>query len=173
MLVYLGDSLFRRVLQTLHQVPSTRTLPRGQRCIGLCVGGQTINQLTRRLTNNRQQLSDNRVVILIGTNDILQKKLRSPGKIRKVYKVLITKIKRCRPEQILLCTLPPLLRRSQLETDLLHQYNAVIKQVAVEENIQLIDLYSIMEGRPDLFSNDGIHHNRLGMCMIERSIMQM
>lgn len=168
---FLGDSLLRRMLENIYRLPWDRTVPRGQKCIGFCVGGQTVNQLIRRLTNREEELASKDVIILIGTNDVLQLKERTPGQIRRVYRMLIRKVKRCGQRRIVLCTLPPL-RRSQLQSQLINRYNAVIRDVATEEEIRLVDLYHIMDDRFDLLANDGIHHNRRRMCMIDRAIMQ-
>lgn len=172
MFVFLGGSLLRRILSDIYKMRAVRTTAKHKLRIGLCVGGQTINQLLRRLRGHEWHVKGKWTIVLVGTNDCLQRKTRGDGKIWQAYRRLLHKIKRCGPKGIVLCTLPPLFQQDRLINDLIPIYNHVIRRVAREEKVVLADLHTKLDGRWDCMLKDGIHHNTNGMYMIVHAVQE-
>ncbi|KAG8291902.1 hypothetical protein J6590_050813 [Homalodisca vitripennis] len=81
---------------------------KGGKRINLCIGGQTIDQLTRELkhANNLER----QLIVMIGTNDLLRdKEVRSIcDDYEKLVEVLLEK-----GEKIILVTIPPIPKLSE------------------------------------------------------------
>lgn len=128
MFIFLGGSLLRNILSTINSMRAVRTRARRKLCIGLCVGGQTINQLLRRLRGHEQRVTGKWAVVLMGTNECLQKRIRSKRKIRQEG-IVLSQNTNCILHQysVVLCTLPQLYNNDSLAMDLMPVYNHLIR----------------------------------------------
>ncbi|KAG8255446.1 hypothetical protein J6590_092643 [Homalodisca vitripennis] len=98
----IGDSQLRRFGEKIMNLRGEYREKGGKR-INLCIGGQTIEQLTRELkhTNNLER----QLIVMIGTNDLLRdKEVKSIcNDYDKLVEVLLEKA-----EKIILVTIPPI-----------------------------------------------------------------
>ena len=106
------------------------------------------------------------VVILLGTNDSKDANWNSEESFRKQYRELITEYRQLSSElRILLCTPPyafkPVNRlfsvTNDAKLDRIPVIAEVIERVAEEENLELVDLYTLTDGKRKLFGPDGLH----------------
>lgn len=163
--IYLGDSVLRQLLSSIFQMDSFKT-PNGKIACQLCVGGQKVNNLQRRLREGlkykksmwRAKITGSICVILIGSNDCLQ---GTPiERFEKTYDWLLRDLRRMKPLKIIICNLPPL-RDYSVET-----YNNSIKKISPKHG-QMVDLYSTLKERNDeVLLPDGVHLNRRGLQVI-------
>ncbi|XP_031334590.1 uncharacterized protein LOC116182483 [Photinus pyralis] len=174
---YLGDSILRRMLATVCK-RKVRWM-HGKRLVDLCIGGQTITQLRRRIERSRNAASkwfvprNVPLVILIGTNDI-SRGVKASVAIRNLKGLLRTLRKWTLQYRALLCTVPPMIRTGQSVQIELSQYNAAIRDICSNRRdvFKLIDLYALFqcENVERIFERDGIHPNAAGLKKIYRAI---
>ena len=106
--ILIGDSIFRRLLEEnkgLFDPVSKDT----------CKGGTKILEVYDLVRQHRLSVTGKDVIVLVGTNDLLEKSLLMI--IRQAYKVLVRYLKRLKCG-ITLCEILPLPKFGQLATDL-------------------------------------------------------
>ncbi|XP_071056182.1 maternal effect protein oskar-like isoform X1 [Onthophagus taurus] len=171
----LGDSQLMRFSEQLLSFKSLYS--DGIRRIGYCVSGQKIDELKKRLLKGEFEIHKN-VILLIGTNDFIQK--TDYQVMCSSYTQLLQFLKlKC--SKIILMTVPPV---AKFESDkkhwkLLQQFNQFIGSFIDGDFVNVIDLCSIFisysntvsmdyyekqyikPARPDL-----IHLNKKGFMML-------
>ncbi|PVX26901.1 MAG: hypothetical protein CW691_00015 [Candidatus Bathyarchaeum sp.] len=108
------------------------------------------------------------IILMLGTNDARTDNYKSIDSFVANYKNLISKLKGLNSKPKIFLVKPPPLFPNDLElspTDLKDGVIPKIEQVAAELDLQLIDLYSVLENRPDCFE-DGVHPNDKGATVI-------
>lgn len=150
----MGDSILRRVNEFLN-VKSFR--PGNKLCSELCVGGQTVKQLVRRVEASQieqtvwhQNFIGKNVVILIGTNNVLQNKI-TRTEFARPLKWLISECLKLSPAALIICTVPPILK-SKCLNDATIAINEVIKMVAIKKNIHMVDTREYFQEDRTLFT---------------------
>ncbi|XP_031327392.1 uncharacterized protein LOC116165286 [Photinus pyralis] len=177
----LGDSVLRRVLVEGQGVSTSRIY--GKLVVDLCIGGQTISQLRKRVERSRSDESEwfvprnTPLVVLIGTNDILRSG-RASVVFNNLKRLLITLEKWSRITPITLCTLPPIKHASPDVRHQLHKYNTSIRTLCSNrcDVFRLLDLYALLDAENyegHFFERDGIHPNREGLLRIYDSISSL
>lgn len=116
--ILLGDSILKRLYKRnsslYHPLSAT-----------LCVSGQRTQELTGVVTENRQSLKGKKVIVLIGTNDILRG--ISFDSLRVLYRSLIRLLRRLSCT-IVLCEVLPIPRlKGGRGSELLGQLNRYIR----------------------------------------------
>ncbi|KAF2899634.1 hypothetical protein ILUMI_06543 [Ignelater luminosus] len=139
----LGDSqLLRFSEQILHCKANLIHAEDGKfRRLGYCVSGQTIKDLQQRILNNEYKLAD-KVIMLIGTNDMIQR--TDMKSMFENYSSIIEMLKP-KTERIVLLTVPPL-PKFMYDHNVwrrLRQLNVFINEQANNENIFVVDLASL------------------------------
>ena len=119
------------------------------------------------------------VVILLGTNDSKDANWISDEAFRQQYRELIDEY-RALPKKphILLCTPPcafmPINRffyiTNDAKLDRIPKIAALVRAVAEEQDLEMVDLYAQTEGRRDLFGPDGLHPNAAGAKLIADTV---
>jgi len=141
--VFLGDSILRRLREQIYN----QRRRKGSKAIGLCVGGQSTSQLIRRMKRRylkkNEKMYGKNLVILIGTNDILKHKRLD--KLKHLYKWLLSDATKLQPLKVTICTLPPIFKKVYAERVI--QTNDIIRSVAEEFNIELVDLNNLLNDR--------------------------
>lgn len=119
------------------------------------------------------------VVILLGTNDSKDCNWISEVAFRQQYGELISEYRDLPSKpRILICTVPcafpPLRIFSFCTKDAMIKRIPLIaeeiKEIALREDVELIDLYAITEGRPGLFGPDGLHPSARGSKAIAEAV---
>ena len=119
------------------------------------------------------------VVILLGTNDSKDVNWISDETFRQQYKELIAEYRALpsRP-RILLCTPPcaflPINRFFYITNDAklerVPEIAKLVRSVAEESSLELVDLYLLTEGKRELFGPDGLHPNAAGAKAIAEEV---
>ena len=119
------------------------------------------------------------VVILLGTNDSKDVNWQSEEAFIRQYKELIEAY-RTLPSapRIVLCTPPcgfaPIRRffyvTNDAKLDRIPEIVALVRAVAADEHLALVDLYALTEGRRELFGPDGLHPFPAGAKEIARAV---
>lgn len=120
------------------------------------------------------------LVVLLGTNDSKDKNWRSDEHFKEELRALLAAYRALSaPPRILLCTPPcgyrPLAPLFGLSNDAklerIPHIAALIRALAAEESIETVDLFTLTEGRRELFSPDGLHPNSRGAQTIAEEIL--
>lgn len=129
--ILLGDSILKRLYKRnpnlYHPLSAT-----------LCVSGQRTQELTGVVTENRQLLKGKKVIVLIGTNDIL--KGTSFDSLRVLYRSLIRLLRRLSCTIVLCEVLPIPLLKGGRGSLLLSQLNQYIRSFE-PSGIQVLHIY--------------------------------
>ncbi|PNF37648.1 hypothetical protein B7P43_G12000 [Cryptotermes secundus] len=169
-----GDSLLLRFAeQILHMEANTVD---GVRSIGLCVSGQKVADLLKKVKLELHPVAD-KIVLLIGTNDILQKTEKS--QLRLTMWTLLKELRR-RARRIVLLTLPPI-PKIQFRPDYWEQiegFNMFIKSLE-DDDVTVADISQLYITKSktckleffERYYRDGerkdlIHLNKLGLTEI-------
>lgn len=173
--LYMGDSIMRRLLNRVFGIEEQRA-PAGQRLCGLCLGGQRVGQLRRRLRDGRRVVNSqsrwhvtlqpvDTIVLLIGTNDCLNG--QTIGRFREDFMWLLLDLRReLQYRRIVMCSIPPLRDHS------VSVYNEVIRSIAHQRNAVFVDAYEVFQDRTEaLMEVDGVHPNYDGLCAILAAIV--
>ncbi|XP_049842009.1 uncharacterized protein LOC126292199 [Schistocerca gregaria] len=179
----IGDSLLLRFSEQLLFYKCKTDEYNGARALGLCVSGQTVGELLRRVVSEMYPISK-KVILLIGTNDMLRdtKMDLMKRKLRRVVKELTL-----RTEKIIVLTLPPVPRLSHKPDhwQRLDDYNTCIKGREKYKNVVVADITSLFLIGPqrcrtdcyELFYSgtrrpDRVHLNRAGLQKIHSFLLQ-
>ena len=122
------------------------------------------------------------VVILLGTNDSKENNWISAEAFKQQYAELLAAYRALasRP-RILICTPPcafrPINRFFQLTNDAkldrIPEIAGAVRDLAEEENAELVDLYALTVGRREYFGPDGLHPSAKGAREIAREVFRM
>src|SRR5262249_16865965 len=109
--------------------------------------------------------------IALGTNDT---KIQNWGQIQSFvadYKALVAEIQAIETNpQIFLCTpVPAYLDGDWINKDRVRELRPKIEQIGKDLNLPVIDLYSALDGRPDLFP-EKVHPNPDGARLIAETV---
>ena len=119
------------------------------------------------------------VIILLGTNDSKDQNWISAAAFRQQYAELISEYRALPTKpRILICTVPcafaPLRIFSFCTKEAMIKRIPLIaeeiRSIAEHEDVELIDLYEITEGRPGLFGPDGLHPSAKGAAIIAEAV---
>lgn len=169
--VFMGDSILRNVLTTIWHKPNFFAGVPGKRkgACDMCVGGQTIKALIKKVKKVthctsiwRRDLSGATVVLMIGTNDVLRKRVRDETieqVLLREMRWLLRTICSCGVSRIVLCTVPPLVDQQYFAG--IQVLNSVIRRCSVEQSefIRCADVFASFEtnGGTGLISQDRVH----------------
>ena len=112
-------------------------------------------------------------VVMLGTNDARVDYFKSIDNFVKDYLILIYELEVLKSDpQIFLVKPPPILNN----TFSLENKNMVdgiiprIEQIADENGLLIIDVYSALKNHPEYFSDDGVHPNSQGAATIANTV---
>ncbi|KAG8333979.1 hypothetical protein J6590_099594 [Homalodisca vitripennis] len=138
----IGDSQFCRFgeqLLGLRRVPTPNSSGR----IGICVSGQTISDLHKRVKEKFYPIS-NKIILMIGTNDFLKDADISTmcGELSALIKTLQETV-----TSIILLTLPPIPKLEKKygpsHFKLLEKYNSHIRSLENEDCVRIADIFPL------------------------------
>lgn len=132
------------------------------------ISGQTTSQVLARFKSDVLGHGYTRVIILCGTNDILQNK---PNLTKELTGNLnaMGEIARGDGIEVVLSELPPAVSGSTDLTPVVAAVNASIARLAKQRKYLLVDYFTPMRGHPEYFV-DGIHPNAEGYAVMEKEL---
>ena len=162
----------------------------GQNAIGVevimaGVGGNNTRQMLSRLNSDVLSKQPGTVLILAGTNDMLNSGNSVPlAEFESNLKSIVNQISAIN-SRIVLMTIPPCKEEALLSrhdsafyapegpNGRVAQANEVIYQIAVENNLLLVDMNRIFNRNIDLISSDGVHPTVDGCLVMADSLYQV
>ncbi|MBQ9145980.1 MAG: hypothetical protein IJX70_05970 [Clostridia bacterium] len=122
------------------------------------------------------EFQPNIVVIMLGSNDSKPHNWTNMEDYKRYYGELIdTYLALDSVEQVFIMTPPPVFPVGGkvgygINGDLIKgEINQAVRALASEKGLQLIDLYSVFEGHPELF-DDGLHPNAEGATLLAQTV---
>jgi lysophospholipase L1-like esterase len=165
-ILVLGDLLKQKNLQDRYEL------------IGAGIGGNKVYDLYLRMEDDVLAKEPNTVVIWVGVNDVWHKKTSGTGtdadKFERFYNALIKKLQ-AKNIKVLICTPAAIGEKTDFSNELdgdLNKYANIIRQIAKNNGVQLIDLRKAfldynLANNPDnkdkgILTTDGVHLNEKG-----------
>jgi lysophospholipase L1-like esterase len=132
------------------------------------IAGQTTAQVLERFKSDVLGHGYVRVVILCGTNDVLQ---HTPNLITEATDNLaaMAKIATNAGVEVVLSELPPAMSSGVDLNATISQLNASIAQLALQQGYLVVDYFTPMFGHPEFFL-DGIHPNSAGYAVMAKAL---
>ncbi len=132
------------------------------------IAGQTTSQVLARFQSDVVGHGYVRVIILCGTNDILQ---NTPDLIAEATANLkaMTAIAESAGIEVVLSELPPALSGGTDLSSTVSALNASIAQLAATQGYLMVDYFTPMSGHPEYFV-DGIHPTPAGYAVMEKAL---
>ena len=130
------------------------------------IGGQTAQEMSNRFSADVLGYGFKRVVILGGTNDILEKLDLANVPI---YLDNMATIAESANIEVVLCKLPPIKNHNEQVMSV----NQAITTLAQSRGFLLVDYFTPMSGHSDYFHSDGIHPNGVGYAVMESTLSEV
>lgn len=157
--------------------------------IGAGVSGNKIYDLYLRLDEDVLSKKPDIVIIFVGVNDVWHKALRQtgtdPDKFEKFYQAIINKLKDI-GSKIVLCTPTTIGEKTDFSNPQdgeLNEYSNIVRNLAKENNLKLIDLrklfldYNLTNNHDNqdkgILTVDGVHLNDKGNGLAAKEMWKM
>jgi lysophospholipase L1-like esterase len=142
------------------------------------INGQTTSQMLLRFRPDVIELKPKIVVILAGTNDIAGNTGPTTPKTILGNLISICELAKANNIKAVLCSILPASdypwRKNMEPADKIEVLNEMILKYANANNIGYVDYYSTMtdekKGLKVIYSEDGVHPNKQGYCVMESII---
>ena len=187
-IIFFGDSITQAGVNPKGYISVLRDLvkSKGQEnkyeLIGAGIGGNKVYDLYLRLEDDVLSKDPSTVVIWVGVNDVWHKRSSGTGtdadKFEKFYNALIKKLKE-KNIKVLLCTPAAIGEKTDFSNELdgdLNKYAAIIRQIATNNNCELIDLrkafldYNLVNNKKNeekgILTTDRVHLNDAGNKLV-------
>jgi hypothetical protein len=132
------------------------------------ISGQTSSQVLARFSSTVLNHGYARVIILCGTNDILQGDPNLTTELPANLQAMAAMASSAGIE-VVLSELPPLSGSSASLNPAVISANAAIAQLATQRGYLLVDYYTPLAGHPEDFP-DGVHPNAAGYAVMEEAL---
>lgn len=156
--------------------------------IGAGIGGNKVYDLYLRMEEDVLAKSPTTVVVWVGVNDVWHKKTSGTGtdadKFEKFYNALIKKLQ-AKNIRVLICTPAAIGEKTDYTNELdgdLNRYAVIIRQIAKNNNVDLIDLRKAfleynLANNPDnkakeILTTDGVHLNDKGNQLVAEQMLK-
>jgi lysophospholipase L1-like esterase len=183
-IVFFGDSITEAgvkptgFITRIGAMLKEKGLDNNYELLGAGIGGNKVYDLYLRMEDDVLAKSPDIVVIWIGVNDVWHKKTSGTGtdadKFEKFYNAIIKKLQ-AKNIKVLICTPAAIGEKTDFSNELdddLNKYAAIIRNIAKNNNCQLIDLRKMtldydLKNNPDnkdrgILTTDGVHLNDAG-----------
>ena len=191
-IIFFGDSITEMGVQPGGYIDRLRQLagPASEfDLVGKGIGGNKVYDLYLRLEDDVLTQSPDIVFIYVGINDIWHKRLAGTGtdadKFEKFYRALIKKMQD-RNIRVVLCTPAVIGERTDNSNEQdgeLNYYSAIIRKLAKEHNLPMVDLRSdfseyLRKNNPQnlekgILTTDRVHLNEEGNKLVAASIWKV
>ena len=115
-------------------------------------------------------------IIMLGTNDARTDYFKSSENFVSNYKELINQIQELENHPKIFLVKPPPIFDNRFELrneNLLDGIIPGIEEIANDEGLPIIDVYSVLENHPEHFWNDGVHLNSDGAAVIAKQVYKV
>lgn len=183
-IVFFGDSITQQganpggYIVKLDSMLKEKGLQDKYEVIGAGIGGNKVYDLYLRMDDDVLAKNPNTVVIWIGVNDVWHKRTSGTGtdadKFEKFYNAIIKKLQ-AKNITVLICTPATIGEKNDYSNEQdgdLNKYSGIIRNIAKNNNCQLIDLrklfhdYEIVNNHDNkdrgILTADGVHLNGTG-----------
>jgi lysophospholipase L1-like esterase len=183
-IVFFGDSITEAgvkptgFITRIGAMLKEKGLDNNYELLGAGIGGNKVYDLYLRMEDDVLAKSPDIVVIWVGVNDVWHKKTSGTGtdadKFEKFYNAIIKKLQ-AKNIKVLICTPAAIGEKTDFSNELdgdLNKYAAIIRNIAKNNNCQLIDLRKMtldydLKNNPDnkdrgILTTDGVHLNDAG-----------
>lgn len=132
------------------------------------ISGQTTSQILSRFRSDVVAHGYARVIILCGTNDIIQ---NTPNVVEEASANLqsMAQIASDAGLEVVLSELPPAVHNGVDLNPTVQTLNASIAQIAADHRYLVVDYFTPMEGHPEYFI-DSLHPNATGYAVMEKAL---
>lgn len=150
------------------------------------ISGNTIRNLKERWQSDVLDLSPNYLSIMIGVNDVWRKFDRPDetehvplAEFETVYRELIAQTKAKVKKIILITPFLSEMDKSEPMMSMLLDYIAVVKKMAADENLLLVDIQTeidkyLSDGiMPEIISGDRVHPSTVGSVIIAKAFLKI
>jgi lysophospholipase L1-like esterase len=193
--IFFGDSITEAGVQPGGYITQLRDIIKNEaqsdnyELIGAGIGGNKVYDLYLRLEQDVLTSNPDVVVIYIGVNDVWHKQSygtgTDPDKFEKFYLAIIKKLKE-KNIQVILCTPAVVGERTDFSNQLdgdLNSYSAIIRKIAGNQNLPLVDLrkafleYNVLNNHENkesgVLTTDRVHLNEKGNKLVAEKIWQI
>ena len=130
------------------------------------IPGQTSSQVLARFKAAVVGQGYQRVVILVGSNDVLQ---GTPNSVVPNLQSMV-QIAQAAGVEVVLSQLPPIFQNNNGYEPTVLAVNAGILQLAQQAGVLVIDFHTPLAGHPEDFQSDGLHPNTAGYALMEQAL---
>jgi isoamyl acetate esterase len=172
----MGDMLKQKGIDTNYEL------------IGAGIGGNKVYDLYLRMDDDVLARNPDIVVIWVGVNDVWHKRSYGTGtdadKFEKFYNAMIKKLQ-AKNIKVLVCTPAAIGERTDFSNELdgdLNKYSSIIRNIAKNNNCNLIDLrkfflsYNLANNKDNkekgVLTTDGVHLNEAGNKAVAEEMMK-
>lgn len=132
---------------------------------GVSAGKDSVKPYTKedRFTASQEYHADY-VLLMLGTNDTQSPNWSDDETFSADYKAIVESYQKLSTKPRVILITPPALmvEDSRFQPELLARIQDIIVSIASEEELDIIDFYSISSGHPEWYAEDGIHLNAAG-----------
>lgn len=187
-IIFFGDSITQAgvnpkgYITVLKDMVKEKGLENKYDLIGAGIGGNKVYDLYLRLEDDVLAKDPSTVVIWVGVNDVWHKRSHGTGtdadKFERFYNAIIKKLK-AKNIKVLLCTPAAIGEKTNYSNELdgdLNKYAAIIRQIAANNNCELIDLrkafldYNLVNNKNNqekgILTTDRVHLNDAGNKLV-------
>jgi len=193
-IVFFGDSITQAgvepggYISRLNEMLQRKGQAADYELVGAGIGGNKVYDLYLRMEEDVLKLNPDVVVIWVGVNDVWHKRSSGTGtdadKFEKFYNALIKKMK-ANNITVYLCTPAAIGEKTDFSNELdgdLNKYSAIIRNIAKNNNCELIDLrkafldYNLQHNKENkdlgILTSDGVHLNEKGNTFVAEQMMK-
>ncbi|WP_127124639.1 SGNH/GDSL hydrolase family protein [Pseudoflavitalea rhizosphaerae] len=187
-IIFFGDSITQAgvnpkgYITMMKDMVKAKGLENKYDLIGAGIGGNKVYDLYLRLEDDVLAKDPSTVVIWVGVNDVWHKRSHGTGtdadKFERFYNAIIKKLK-AKNIKVLLCTPAAIGEKTDYSNELdgdLNKYAAIIRQIAANNNCELIDLrkafldYNLVNNKNNqekgILTTDRVHLNDAGNKLV-------
>ena len=187
-IIFFGDSITQAgvnpkgYITVLKDMVKAKGLENKYDLIGAGIGGNKVYDLYLRLEDDVLAKAPSTVVIWVGVNDVWHKRSSGTGtdadKFERFYNAIIKKLK-AKNIKVLLCTPAAIGEKTDYSNELdgdLNKYAGIIRQIASNNNCELIDLrkafldYNLVNNKDNqekgILTTDRVHLNDAGNKLV-------
>lgn len=132
------------------------------------ISGQICSQVLARFSSDVLNQGYKRVIILCGTNDVIDNVAGLPGELTASLQTMGTMARNAGIE-VVLCELPPLSGYYANLDPTVVTVNAAIAQLAQQNGWLVVDYHTPLVNHPEDFP-DGVHPNTAGYAIMEQAL---